>query len=87
LEASQLAGDIKSNPEWLAKACKNLDERLSNMYLTLADSWLKKGKYGEAAAYLKKVQQLYPNTPNAQIAQLKLAQLQGKPNQRTDFKK
>src|SRR5262249_2857832 len=87
VEASQLASDIKANPEWLAKAAKSLDERLSNMYLMLADSWLKKGKYGEAAAYLEKVQQFDPNTPNPQIAKLKPAQLEGKPNQRTDFKK
>src|SRR5260370_163741 len=71
VEALQLAGDIKANPEWLAKACKNLDERLSNMYLTLADSWLKKGNTFEAIMCLSKVQQLVPNTPNAQLAQVK----------------
>jgi thioredoxin-like negative regulator of GroEL len=85
--ASQLAGDIKNNPDWLAKACKNLDERLSEMYLTLADSWMKKGKSGEATACLEKVRQLFPNTPNALVAQIKIGQIQGKPSQQTDFKK
>jgi len=87
LEASKLAGDIKSNPEWLAKASRGLENRLGTMYLALADSWIKQGKYDEAAASLAKVQQQFPNTLNAQLAQLKLAQIQGLPNQRTDFKR
>lgn len=86
-EASQLASEIKNNPEWMAKACNSLNERLSNMYLTLAETWVKKGKQDEAALCYEKVQQLFPGTHYAQMAQVKLAQLQGKPAQLTEFKK
>src|SRR5205807_8478951 len=41
-EANQLAAEIKSSPELLQSACDSLSDRLSNLYLTLADSLLKK---------------------------------------------
>jgi outer membrane protein assembly factor BamD (BamD/ComL family) len=57
------------------------------MYLSLAESWLKKGKLDEAAVCLEKVQQLSPGSHHAQMAQVKLAQMQGKPGLQADFKK
>jgi thioredoxin-like negative regulator of GroEL len=86
-EAAKMADEIKANPLWMARACNNLNDRLSTMYLALAESWLKKGKLDEAAVCLEKVQQLSPGSPHAQMAQIKLGQLQGKSSQRTDFKK
>src|SRR5262245_51884481 len=86
-EAAKMADEIKANPDWLARACNNLNERLCSMYMSLAESWIKKGKPEEAAVCLEKVQQLSPGSPHAQIAQIKLGQLQGKSSQRTDFKK
>jgi thioredoxin-like negative regulator of GroEL len=86
-EASKLLHEIRGNPEWMARACNNLNERLCSMYLSLADSWLKKGKSDEAAVCLEKVQQLSPGSHHAQMAQVKLAQMQGKPGLQADFKK
>ena len=87
VEASQIASEIKNNPELLTKACNNVNERLSSLYLSLAESWTKKGKADQASACYEKVQQLFPGTHYAQMAQVKLAQLQGKPTQQTEFKK
>jgi tetratricopeptide (TPR) repeat protein len=86
-EASKMLGEIKANPEWMARACSNLNERLCSMYLSLADSWLKKGRADEAAVCLEKVQQLAPGSHHAQIAQVKLAQLQGKSGLQAEYKK
>lgn len=86
-EAAKIAAEIRANPEWMARACNNLNERLSSMYLALADSWLKKGKADEAVVCLEKVQQLSPGSPDAQLAQTKLGQILGKTSQRTGFKK
>ncbi len=86
-EAAKIQAEIKTNPEWMARACNNLNERLASMYLSLADSWLKKGKPEEAVGCLEKVQQLAAGSAHAQIAAVKLAEIQGKPGQRTDFKK
>ncbi len=87
VEAAKIATEIKANPQALARACYNLNERLSRMYLSLAESWMKKGKADQAAACLEKVQQLSPGSTHAQIAQVRLGELQGKTSQQTDFKK
>src|SRR5262249_50617837 len=50
-EAGQLAAEIKSNPDLLQSACENLSDRLSNMYLALADSLLRKGQRSQAINY------------------------------------
>lgn len=86
-EAAKIAGEIKANPQLMARACNNLNERLSTMYLSLAKSWLNKNKPDEAAACLEKVRQLSPGSHHAQIAQVRLAELHGNASQRTDFKK
>lgn len=76
-EASKLAAEIKSNPEWTKQACDQMGERLSGLYLTLAETWLKKGQPQQAVFYLERVVQTFPNTRNANIAQVRLAQIQG----------
>src|SRR5206468_7160671 len=43
-EAQQLAGEIKDNPELLNRVCDGLNHRTGAMYLTLADTWIKKGR-------------------------------------------
>jgi thioredoxin-related protein len=86
-EAARIASHIRNNPEWLALESKTLSDRLSNMYLVLADSWLKKGKPELAVSYLEKVQQLSPGSANAQIALARLSQIQGKVSQQTECKK
>ncbi len=85
-EATQLAAEIKSNPDWMRQACENLSERLGVMYLSLADTWVRKGRPQEATACLEKVVQAFPASPQAEIARSRLAQLHGQPTQRADFK-
>jgi hypothetical protein len=77
-EANTLLSDIKGNPERLARACEQMNDRTATMYLALADSWAKKGQANEAAACLKKVMALCPNTRHADIAQAELTRLQAK---------
>ena len=87
IEAGKMLADIRANPEWMARACNNLNERLGGMYLSLAESWLKKGKPDEAVVCLEKVQQVAPGSTNAQVAQSKIDTLRGKSTQSADFKK
>jgi len=87
-EAAALAAEIKSNPERLAAACEQMNEKTAAMYLVLADSWTKKGQDKEAAACLEKVVKLCPNSPHADKAQAQLAKIQGRnPATATGFKK
>ncbi len=85
-EANKLAAEIKSNPEWTKQACEQMGERLSTLYLTLAETWLKKGQPQQAIFYLERIVQTFPNTRNADIAQVRLAQIQG-PNRMPEMKK
>jgi hypothetical protein len=77
-DANALLANIKGNPERLAKACEQMNDRTAAMYMALADSWSQKGQSVEAAACLKKVMALCPNTRHADLAQAELTKLQGK---------
>ena len=48
IEALQLAASIRSNPDWMQKACESMSARLGDMYLNLADAWLQKGHKQQA---------------------------------------
>jgi len=85
--AARIEAQIMANPDWLARACNNMNDRLTTMYLSLADAWLQKGKPEEAAACLEKVQQLAPGSTRAQVALVKLSRIQGKVTQPTECKK
>lgn len=76
--ADALLSDIKGNPERLAKACEQMNDRTAAMYMALADSWAKKGQPAEAAACLKKVIALCPNCRQSELAQAELTRLNGK---------
>jgi thiol-disulfide isomerase/thioredoxin len=86
-EASQLAAEIKSNPEWLQSACDTLAERLSNMYLDLAESYLRKAQPKQATMWLERVISSFPSSRQAEVAQIRLNQLRGQPTTVVDFKK
>jgi thioredoxin-like negative regulator of GroEL len=77
-DANALLADIKGNPERLAKACDQMNDRTAAMYMALAESWAKKGQNAEAAACLQKVMALCPNTRHADLAQAELVKLQGR---------
>jgi hypothetical protein len=87
VEAMQLLTEIKSNSEWMRQACDSLSERLGFMYISLAETWIKKGQPRQAIWCLERVVQGFPGTRQAEAAQLRLGQLQGQPNRTTDFKK
>jgi thioredoxin-like negative regulator of GroEL len=86
-EAGQLAAEVKNNPEWLQQACDSLSERLGGLYLSLAESWLKKGQPQQAALYLERLVRTFPGTRQAEAAQVRLAAIQGRPTVQTEFKK
>jgi hypothetical protein len=67
-EAKQLAAQSKNDPERLERACAALVESLAEMYLELAESWLRKGQPRHAAAALQKIIQSCPDTRQAQVA-------------------
>lgn len=77
-DANRLLAEIKNNPERLAKACEQMNDRTAAMYMALAESWSQKGQNVEAAACLKKVMALCPNPRHADLAQTELTKLQGK---------
>lgn len=86
-DAMQLAAQIKNNPEWLKQVCESLSDRLGVLYLSLAETLLKKGQPQQAMIYLERVIQSFPDTRQAEAAQVRLAQIQGQPTQAVDFKK
>ncbi|MFO0880889.1 MAG: thioredoxin family protein [Gemmataceae bacterium] len=77
--ADKLAGEIKDNPEWTRKAAEQLGDRLSVLYLSLADTWLKKGQPQQAIFYLERIQKMFPGTRHADLAGQRLSRLRGSP--------
>jgi tetratricopeptide (TPR) repeat protein len=86
-EGLQLATAIKNNPEWLQKACATLSDRLSELYLVLAETCMKKNQPQLAAHYLERIVQVFPGTPQAETARLRLTTLQGQPTWQAESKK
>jgi thioredoxin-like negative regulator of GroEL len=86
-EALQLAAEIKSNPEWMQTACDNLTERLSSMYLALAETWLRKGQPQQAMVCLERVVRTFPGSRQAEVAQIRLSQIQGQTTRAVDYQK
>lgn len=86
-EALHLATEIKNNPEWMRQACDSLSDRLGLLYISLAESWVKKGQPQQAIVYLERVIRAFPGTRQAESAQVRLAQLQGQPTRQATFKK
>ena len=83
-----MAAEIKNNPEHLQQACDNLSGQLGVLYLTMAETWMKKGQPQQAILCLEHLIQTLPGTRHAEMAQVRLAQIQGVPPMRTvEFKK
>ncbi len=77
-DAAALAADVRDNPDRLAAACEQMNEKTAAMYLTLADSWQRRGNARESAACLERVTKLVPGTRQADLAQTRLAAIQGR---------
>ena len=87
-DAAALAAEIKDHPDRLAAACEQMNEKTAAMYLTLADSWVKKGQHAEATACLEKVMKLAPNSRQSELAQARLTKIQGRePASAASFRK
>jgi hypothetical protein len=86
-EAGKLITQIKNNPEWMGRACESLGEQLGEMYLTLAESWLHKGQPQQAVVYLERVVQSFPGSRQAELAQVRLSQIQGQPTRPVEYEK
>jgi thioredoxin-like negative regulator of GroEL len=86
-EAMQLANEIKNNPAWLQQACETATDRLSGLYMSLADTWVKKGQPQQAALCLERVVRTFPGTRQAEVAQVRLSAIQGRPTMQAEFKK
>jgi thioredoxin-related protein len=86
-EAARLAAEIKIHPQWMQQACDNLSERLSGLYLDLAETWIRKGQLQQAQVCLERVIQTFPGSRQAEAAQNRLGQLQGLTARRAEFQK
>lgn len=84
-EAYQMSSNIKNDPEWLQNACDVMAERLGNLWLTLADTLLKKGQPDRAKFHLERVIRAFPGTRYAESAQIRLGQLAGVPARRVEI--
>lgn len=74
-EARRMEDKIRTDPEVLRQACDNLTDRLGEMYLELADGFLRKEQPQKAALCLEWVMQACPGTPQAEAAKGRLAQI------------
>jgi tetratricopeptide (TPR) repeat protein len=83
-EATDLIREIMENPEWTRKACEQTSERLSLLYLSLAETWLRKGQPQQAVFYLERVVKSFPGSKQAVTARVLLARLQGAPRPSPD---
>ncbi len=71
-----LASKIKNNPEWLQNAADVMADRLGGMWMTLAETYLKRAEVSRAQITLNRVIQAFPGTRVAESAQLRLSQLE-----------
>jgi outer membrane protein assembly factor BamD (BamD/ComL family) len=76
-EASKLATEIRSNPEWTREACDELSEKLSSLYLSMAESYAVKGNPEQAIHYLERITRLFPDSRQAELAKQRLTRLKG----------
>jgi len=74
-EAQGLMDEIKNEPSRMTRVCAEMNDRLAQMQIALADSWMKKGNKDQAQASLEKVLKIHPTGSHAVNAQARLAQL------------
>jgi thioredoxin-like negative regulator of GroEL len=72
-EADALAARVTGDPEKLAAAIEQRNERTAALYLTLAEAWEKKGDAAEAKACLEKAERLSPGGKTSERVKAKLA--------------
>ena len=70
-----LVAQIKNDPQELQRACAALEDSLAEMYLALAESWLRAGQREQEAAALQKILHTLPDSRHAKVAQDRLRQI------------
>src|SRR5262245_2417722 len=78
-EASQLVEKITSNPEWMQQVCDTLPDLGGMSFLKMAEAKFKQGQPQQAVFFLERILQAFPNTRHADVAQVRLSQIQGPP--------
>src|SRR3954470_5096655 len=74
-QAMQVAAEIKDIPEWMRLVCDSLSDRLSGLYLSQAETWMRRGQPQQAVTCLERVIQRFPGSRQAEVAQNRLGQL------------
>jgi thioredoxin-related protein len=86
-DALRLEAEIKGNPEWMKLTCDQVGDRLSVLYLGLAETCLTKGQPQQAVFYLERVVMAFPNSHHAEAARARLSQIQGGPTRSVELKR
>ena len=81
-DADKLAAEIRDNPEWAKAAADQASGRMCELHLSLADTWLRKGKPVVATQYLEGIIRAFPGTKHADAAQARLARIKGTPGEK-----
>ncbi len=81
VQAQKLVQDLRNNTESLRSAVEQMQEKLTQALLQLAETNLAAGEPQQAVACLEQVVRVSPNSRHAEIAQTRMAQLQGQPSQ------
>jgi thioredoxin-like negative regulator of GroEL len=74
--AGQLLEQMKGNPDWMKTASDSMSDRLAEMYIAVAETWVHKGEPQLAAPYFEKVLIAFPGSRQAEIAKNRLTQIQ-----------
>lgn len=74
-EAARLAAEIQKNPQYLARACEQLQQRTAELSLRLAEAWQAQGRLVEAVACYERVLRVAPESAQAQAAAAALGRL------------
>lgn len=79
IQARKIMKDLQQNTESLRTAVDQMQEKLTQALLHLAETNLASGDPQQAISCLEQVLRISPASRNAEIAQTRLAQLQGQP--------
>lgn len=86
-EGAIIASQIRENPEAMRTVIDQTSEKIGQMYLGLAEGWIRKGQPQQAIFYLEKTIQSFPGTRHAEMAQIQLARLTGPNIKPVDLRK
>lgn len=80
IEAKKLLNDLLASPESLRFAAEQLQDKWSQTLMQLAETNIAAGEPQQAIAAFAQILRINPNSRTAEIAQARLAQLQGQPS-------